>query len=491
MTQYHSKNPVLFGQLALLVLGAGWSLAACGGDGSSDADASGGSAGADSKGSGGTKTASGGATSSGGRGGRDTGGTGGLGGQAGDTGTDGGTGGDPENEGGTGGGADVGTCTDVECSDNAECVENDNGAACACRQGYAEDETGTCIDIDECADAEGSACGFNAECENTEGSFSCACWPGLVGDPAVLCCPVPPPEAVGTSIALSVGHVDVLAMSYDCGSSSFSVSTKDDTARVSGPVYRETSSVLIHGGPDAALEVPPDLPPEWSFAGSPGDIVWILPQTQIETVVWPGWDTQGVAPSIFDDGSLTMTLSSVEGPGRFVGYFADDVPLFLFDPENGLDTLTIFPSTHVHLNWFFSKPGLYKLNFAITGTIAGGLQQTTAYSTLRFFLGDLAELPNTEPTVLSIEGLASNYAVGDSMNLEAVRYGAPSILETTWLRQCMIDWDTHQVSDWTSVGTGSPLSYVLGEGDFNCQFRAALYSDSVEVATSQSIGPSR
>ncbi|XP_064613161.1 adhesion G protein-coupled receptor E1-like [Liolophura sinensis] len=62
------------------------------------------------------------------------------------------------------------------CSFIEECVNTYGGYRCNCEKGYAV-KSGTCSDIDECADKE--ACGTGT-CNNTYGSYACECEDGGV-----------------------------------------------------------------------------------------------------------------------------------------------------------------------------------------------------------------------------------------------------------------------------------------------------------------------
>jgi hypothetical protein len=65
-----------------------------------------------------------------------------------------------------------------------------DGVTCAkptvCDKGYADDGSGTCVDIDECT-KETDNCDQNADCTNTQGAFTCACAVGYTGDGKICC----------------------------------------------------------------------------------------------------------------------------------------------------------------------------------------------------------------------------------------------------------------------------------------------------------------
>jgi len=155
--------------------------------------------------------------------------------------------------------------------------------------------------------------------------------------------------------------------------------------------------------------------------------------------------------------------------------------------------MTLTPGLHTHLNWYFSEPGLYVLSFAVSASRVDTSVQTIAYATVRFFLGDLADLPETEPTVLTIGGFNPPYFVGDTMELSAQRYGAELGFETTWLRQCLVispEGGSVEVGQAEAIGVGDTLSHSIVEADYLCQFRPAVFDGDIEGATAQGVQPS-
>ena len=72
-----------------------------------------------------------------------------------------------------------GHCTDDLCDLNEDCV-SPTTLDCRCKDGFERDETGICVDIDECL-TNGDICDVNADCSNTDGSFECECHEGFFG----------------------------------------------------------------------------------------------------------------------------------------------------------------------------------------------------------------------------------------------------------------------------------------------------------------------
>ena len=68
-----------------------------------------------------------------------------------------------------------GNCTEDMCNFNEECVSP--RLDCQCIGGFERNETGTCVDIDECS-ASAHGCSKNSTCSNTDGSYMCSCQEG-------------------------------------------------------------------------------------------------------------------------------------------------------------------------------------------------------------------------------------------------------------------------------------------------------------------------
>lgn len=300
------------------------------------------------------------------------------------------------------------------------------------------------------------------------------------------CAPVS--DLDSSDIVLSIGHVDAVAIDYDACRGALSLAVDDNTEPLGNiHVLRQPEHVLLHGSDDARIEVP-DVA-TFAFLGAPGDVIWLIPEQPLETVVWPGLQTYGVEVGEVEGESVVLALVEADGPGAFYAFYSaiDDVtpPPMIFDPAGGVDEFTVPASNHLHLNWAFTAPGLYRLTFQATATLADGTEVTSTPRTYRFLLGDLSTLPSTEATVLVVDGLDPVYPSGATLTLTASRYGAESTLPLAWSRRCY-DPDTFEPLAWEPISEGDELSTMV-RGD--CQYRAQLMSGGVPVATSQAVIP--
>ncbi|CAM3362170.1 choice-of-anchor M domain-containing protein [Kibdelosporangium persicum] len=180
------------------------------------------------------------------------------------------------------------------------------------------------------------------------------------------------------AVTLSAGHVDVIDPSYTAGT--LKIEVNDGTAAT--PVFRDPADVVFQVLAGAKTTVPNSS--AYSFLGTPGSTVWILPQTQKAGLLWPGWNTQRLPSGTFT-GTQT-TLLSVSG-GQFAVYTTNAFgsPTVLFDSGNGLpDTRPVAVGTHAHANWAFKSAGTYTVTFQVTGTLAGGGTVTSAPASFTF-----------------------------------------------------------------------------------------------------------
>lgn len=172
----------------------------------------------------------------------------------------------------------------------------------------------------------------------------------------------------GATVVTS-GHVDLAVRVVDGRLAS---AVKDD----SGPttVLRDPAGTVLQVRPEAATTVP--AAGAYGFLGEPGDAVWMLPETQQEGLLWPGWSSE-LVPSGALDGDVRWTLADLAGPGELALFqtSAFGLPTVLMASRDGLtaaDTVVIGPRVHAHGTWAFSAEGVYCAAFTRTATRADG-----------------------------------------------------------------------------------------------------------------------
>jgi surface-anchored protein len=168
-------------------------------------------------------------------------------------------------------------------------------------------------------------------------------------------------------VVLSAGHVDVVDIEYAEGA--LEIGLHDET--VEPDVERDPSDVVLVVKRQARTTVPAD--PGYAFLGVPGAPVWILPEVENESLLWPGLSAAEIDGGVFRDDAVTLEVQRVTGPGSVALYTEDAVgnPSVLVDSGDGLpDTLRLSVGGHRHASWAFDRDGVYQLQVRATATLA-------------------------------------------------------------------------------------------------------------------------
>lgn len=162
---------------------------------------------------------------------------------------------------------------------------------------------------------------------------------------------------------------------------------------------RDANDVAIRLGPDAdkdgyevsRFRVPDDK--AYAFMGKPGDIVWLAPQQLYDgwPPVWAGIG-HGELPENVKD--LRLTLVDDGGPGKVELYRTIGLA---GKPERELSSTdeklrTYEPGSHGHYSWIFTKPGVYRMKWKATATLADGKKVESPEVTVPWLVGSDKEV---------------------------------------------------------------------------------------------------
>jgi surface-anchored protein len=205
-------------------------------------------------------------------------------------------------------------------------------------------------------------------------------------------------------VVLNDGHVDLIAPRVLDGGD-LTTQVKDGTAGPDRAVWRDPADVVLHLVPAARNTVPVD--PAYSFLGTPGAPVWLIPQTQIPGIVWAGWNTESLSPQDVT-GAVNLRVTAVDGPGRLGIFLTGIIPTVLVDSGNGLpDVITVPLGTHAHANWGFGAEGTYRIAIEVAANLADG-RTVTDSDIFTIAVGDVDPTdngacapPSTTPTTTS------------------------------------------------------------------------------------------
>lgn len=193
---------------------------------------------------------------------------------------------------------------------------------------------------------------------------------------------------VGEPYVMRKGHTDALHLDLDPSDrSKVILNAKEDE---SGVGVRRTPEEVIFAVADGAYT---QATANYAPVGVAG---YYLPQTQDYSLLWPGWDSMAI--SSLNPSQVRFVFDNVAGPGDVLlwiqGAFGDlRYPLGGADqstPDMKLDSgdtiVQTYPA-HVHTNWLFSQPGIYK--FTVHGEVdtAAGTQ-TTNTAVYTFAVGE-------------------------------------------------------------------------------------------------------
>jgi len=134
----------------------------------------------------------------------------------------------------------------------------------------------------------------------------------------------------------------------------------------------------------ARQPVPAD-PHYTTFLGAAGDGVWILPESEAPGLLHLGLGTSGIGSNVFNGNLLHLELHRLEGPGHLAMFTMSPfgAPMVYFASLDGVNPATdFFPlpavNGHLHVNWAFTAPGVYRLGLAAAGTVAATGRPSTS-----------------------------------------------------------------------------------------------------------------
>jgi surface-anchored protein len=170
------------------------------------------------------------------------------------------------------------------------------------------------------------------------------------------------------SNVLSVGHTDI-AVNYENNIWNLNIGYD-----VTGEEF-PAASVLLRVNPLAQTVVPNN--PAFSFLGTAGSPVWILPQAEDPNLLFLGYGADGLPDGAFVGNQVQVTLRGITGPGQFAEFELDSFgnPIVFMNTRDGISAADHFDLTaggDAHTAWAFSQPGRYTISLDASGTLANG-----------------------------------------------------------------------------------------------------------------------
>ncbi|APT91934.1 hypothetical protein CPHO_02310 [Corynebacterium phocae] len=197
-------------------------------------------------------------------------------------------------------------------------------------------------------------------------------------------------------ILLDHGHTD-LKVRRDGASLKMAIS--DETGTESEDFYDRKVSEVLNVAVPGSRQVYSNRHEGLDFLDpkylEDGKHFYLLPETNSASLLWPGYNTQALNMDAFE-GGVRWHVEPVALPdGAQFGLFQNSTlsnpkPEVLVDTVNKDYEVDIEHSTHVHMNWAFSKPGAYKFKTYFEATTTDGKTVTTEPEVLAFVAGQPA-----------------------------------------------------------------------------------------------------
>ena len=205
-------------------------------------------------------------------------------------------------------------------------------------------------------------------------------------------CAVMRTAPAGTTATLDRGHADIFDLTSDA-SGALTLRIKED-ATGSG-VMREPEQTLLAVNKSTLTQIPASVS---QVTGAPA-AAYLLGQSgdNQATVLWPGWDTLGVAAGGYDAARFHISYT---GPAdghiyAFTSSFTEGMKAVTndgsFDLAPGGDDIDQPYAAHKHVNWLFTRAGRYTLTVQASAWTRGNTGAANAESAVRTYTIDVAD----------------------------------------------------------------------------------------------------
>lgn len=205
-------------------------------------------------------------------------------------------------------------------------------------------------------------------------------------------CAVMRTAPAGTTATLDRGHADIFDLTSDA-SGALTLRIKEDATGSS--VMREPEQTLLAVNKSTLTQIPDSVS---QSTGAPA-AAYLLGQSgdNQTTVLWPGWDTLGVAAGGYDAARFHISYT---GPadGRiyaFTSSFTEGTKAVTNDGSFDLapegDDIDQPYAAHKHVNWLFTRAGRYTLTVQASAWSPGNTGAANAQSAARTYTIDVAD----------------------------------------------------------------------------------------------------
>lgn len=242
-----------------------------------------------------------------------------------------------------------------------------------------------------------SVLGTGAHAAPTDNTYTASSAPVCGADATGLREDVP---KIGKRNVVATEHADAVAMCIRGGK--MHMFSKVDWAPSNGKyehAREPANELLFHVNDKLQLKIPDE---GFEFTHAAGKQAWMIPQTQNYEGLWAGWNTEDIAAEDVEGGKVTMWLNQKKSQapkGAHVEVFqtgwSGSTRIFSLDDPK-YSSYEQIANAHVHANWVFTKPGVYRLVFNSSAVVGG--KRVTGEQEYVFVVGDLnkAELEDLD-----------------------------------------------------------------------------------------------
>ena len=252
--------------------------------------------------------------------------------------------------------------------------------------------------------------------------------------------------------------------------------------------FRLPRDADAEGNEVSRIQIPDDG--SLDFLGTPGESVWIAPQSVDWNDNWrPIWSGIGAfdpahegdpeaIPSNFTDDVMHFDLTEMEGPGDVQIFFKNSISpaeIVFNSADPAAQSVEYEVGAHGHFNWTFSKPGIYTMTWQGRAELDDGTQQLTDPITQYWLVGEDSDVGLADGTTTELREV-KHYVGGDAGEpAEPTTSAEPSPSSTAAAPDARCEAASAlRTKPSASIGSGHMDMGLVGEGGIE----AKLFDDS-------------
>lgn len=189
--------------------------------------------------------------------------------------------------------------------------------------------------------------------------------------------------------------------------------------------FRLPRDADAEGNEVSRIQIPDDG--SLDFLGTPGESVWIAPQSVDWNDNWrPIWSGIGAfdpahegdpeaIPSNYQDDLMYFDLTEMKGPGDVQIFFKNAISpaeILFNSADPAAQSVEYEVGGHGHFNWSFSKPGIYAMTWQGRAVLNDGTSQLTDPITQYWLVGDDSDVGLVDGTTTELREV-KHYVGGD------------------------------------------------------------------------------